>query len=200
VDASDRQESRECIDRLRRSADLPPHFNVISTDKIGRATQMNLGAGLACQPVLLFLHCDTRLPHEAANLIGAALSGHHCWGRFDIRLDARERVYQIVSVMINLRSRVRRLATGDQGIFVKREQFESVQGFPDIPLMEDIALSRSLKQISPPALVKKPVTTSARRWKQRGAVNTILLMWKLRFLFWLGVSPHKLALLYQDAR
>lgn len=158
----------------------------------GRAVQMNAGARAASGDVLLFLHADTRLPAAADEKILSAMQ-EHFWGRFDVEIDGRHPLLRVVAAAMNLRSRLTGIATGDQAIFVRREAFP---GFPEIALMEDIALSRALKRGGPPACLRNRVRTSGRRWESRGVLRTILLMWHLRALFWLGVSPERLARRY----
>ena len=162
----------------------------------GRARQMNAGARQAANDVLLFLHADTRLPATASGDINAMLAAGHAWGRFDVRIVPEDGVLRIVASMMNLRSRLTGIATGDQAIFVQRELFTKVGGYPDTPLMEDLLLSDRLKQYGPPGCIRARVTTSARRWQQHGRVKTILKMWCLRLAFRLGVSPARLARFY----
>jgi rSAM/selenodomain-associated transferase 2 len=163
----------------------------------GRATQMNAGAALASGDVLLFLHADTRLPADADRLIAAAFTGGgRPWGRFDVEIEGRHPLLPLVAGLMNLRSRVTGIATGDQAIFVTRQAFREVRGYPDIPLMEDVALSCALKRLSRPACIAKRVTTSGRRWESRGVLRTIATMWRLRLAFFLGASPRRLALAY----
>lgn len=161
---------------------------------------MNYGAGQCAGDVLLFLHCDTRLPRDALRRVEEAVARGYVWGRFDIVLDDRRWIYRVIETMINLRSRIRRLATGDQAVFVQTEAFNRCGGFPEIPLMEDIAICKRLNAMGRPTLIRAPVTTSARRWRNRGPIRTILLMWKMRFLFWIGADPKKLAMMYRDER
>ena len=162
----------------------------------GRATQMNAGAALASGDVLVFLHADTRLPPEADRLMAAAFTGGRQWGRFDVAIEGRHALLPLVAGLMNLRSRATGIATGDQAIFVTREAFRTVRGYPDIPLMEDIALSCALKRLSQPACIAQRVTTSGRRWESRGVLRTIATMWRLRLAFFLGASPRRLALAY----
>ncbi|WP_302139323.1 TIGR04283 family arsenosugar biosynthesis glycosyltransferase [Halomonas alkalicola] len=166
----------------------------------GRARQMNAGTAMAGGEALIFLHADTRLPEEANRLIEAALAGGHRWGRFAIRLEGRHPLLPVIASAMNLRSRLTGIATGDQALFMTREAFAAVGGFPDQPLMEDIAMSRRLKRLSPPACLREKVTSSGRRWEQNGAWATILLMWRLRFRYWRGASPEKLAREYRHVR
>jgi len=164
----------------------------------GRAQQMNAGAATAFGDVLLFLHADTRLPDGAKGLIDAALTGNrHVWGRFDVRLDGVGWRLRVVAAAMNVRSRLTGIATGDQAIFARRSVFERVGGFPLQPLMEDIELSRRLRAISRPVCIRARAVTSARRWESRGVGRTIVLMWWLRFAYWCGVSPERLARRYQ---
>ncbi|WP_240488269.1 MULTISPECIES: TIGR04283 family arsenosugar biosynthesis glycosyltransferase [unclassified Halomonas] len=165
----------------------------------GRGVQMNLGAQHARAPALLFLHADTQLPDDAVEQITRALN-RHAWGRFAIQLSGRSRWLPVVSWMMNQRSRLTGIATGDQGIFVRASTFKAVGGFPEQPLMEDIELSKRLKQVSRPACLATKVISSGRRWDQVGAWKTIRLMWRLRYRYWRGVSATQLAKEYRDAR
>ena len=163
-----------------------------------RARQMNAGAQAARGDVLWFLHADTRASARVSDALLAVLGRPQtAWGRFDVRLSGAHPLLRLVESLMNLRSRWTGIATGDQGIFVCRRLFERVGGFPDIPLMEDIALSRRLKQEAAPVCLRERLVTSSRRWEQRGVARTVLLMWRLRFAYWLGVSPERLAAQYQ---
>lgn len=164
----------------------------------GRARQMNAGAGAASGSILLFLHADTRLPGDADRLLVRALAmSGRIWGRFDVRIAGRSRWLILVATLMNWRSRLTGIATGDQAIFVRRDAFATVGGFPDQPLMEDIELARRLKRISRPLCIKTRATTSGRRWEARGVWRTILLMWSLRFAYWRGTSADSLAARYR---
>ncbi|MGP4713459.1 MULTISPECIES: TIGR04283 family arsenosugar biosynthesis glycosyltransferase [unclassified Psychrobacter] len=153
----------------------------------GRARQMNKGASLATGDILLFLHADTKLPTQAVTDITTAIQVKG-WGRFDVRLDSPDWTLKLVSKMINYRSRLTSIATGDQAIFIKRELFEQIGGYPNQALMEDVEISKRLKSIGKPVCLKSKVITSARRWEQHGTWRTIVLMWQLRFDYWRGVS------------
>jgi len=163
----------------------------------GRALQMNAGAARARGEVLLFLHADTRLPPLADVHVLQALAAGACWGRFDVRIEGRPRLLPWVAALMNLRSRASGIATGDQAIFVTRNAFERVGGFPAQPLMEDIELSRRLKRLGRPACLRAQVCTSGRRWEQRGVWRTILLMWWLRWRYWRGEPADRLARAYR---
>ena len=174
---------------------------VVLSSSRGRAEQMNQGARVAKGNVLLFLHADTRLPSSAMADILAALKDPRCvGGRFDVRLDRRGWIFALIGALINMRSRLTSVATGDQAIFVRRKVFEEVGGFPEIPLMEDIAFSRALKIKGRMACLRSQVVTSARRWEKEGVWRTILKMWALRLLFLAGISPFHLKRFYGSSR
>ncbi len=216
ADASDAPASRAVMDALteelarrqrrdnsnnRDSPDNPPApIRVLRCGTPGRAAQMNAGAEQCSGSTLLFLHCDTRLPPDAAENIRRCIARGHAWGWFDLRLDARGPAYRVLERMINLRSRASRIATGDQAMFVERRAFARLRGFPGIALMEDVEMSRRLKGLGAPGVIPRPALTSARRWQKNGVLRTVLLMWKLRFLYWLGRSPEALAARYRDVR
>ena len=164
----------------------------------GRARQMNAGAAVARGPTLLFLHADTRLPEDADRLIASALGAAPlAWGRFDVAIEGHSRMLPVVAAMMNARSRLSGIATGDQAMFMTRAAFEAAGGFPDQPLMEDIELSARLKRLSAPVCLRERVLTSGRRWEQRGVWPTIVLMWRLRLLYALGVRADRLAPWYR---
>lgn len=167
----------------------------------GRASQMNAGAAASRGDTLLFLHADTRLPDDADRLVleGLAASGRP-WGRFDVAIEGRPAMLRVVAACMNARSRLTGIATGDQAIFVRRAAFDSAGGYPDIALMEDIALSKALKRIGPPLCLRSRALTSGRRWERHGTLATILLMWRLRLAYFLGADPARLAKRYGDGR
>lgn len=174
-----------------------PFADRIVTVRRGRGTAMNAGAALGTGDTLLFLHADTTLPDNADRLIDAALA-HRAWGRFDLRIAGGHPLLAVVARMINWRSRATGIATGDQAIFVTRQAFDAVGGFPALPLMEDIAISRRLKRLCRPYCIATPAVTSGRRWERNGVIRTILLMWRLRLSYYLGVEPALLARLYGE--
>lgn len=185
------------------SADGTPALAASLADRViaserGRARQQNAGAAAASRDVLLFLHADTRLPEEAD---GRVLDGLRAagvgWGRFDVRLSGAHPMLRVVERMMNARSRLTGIATGDQAIFVRRDWFARAGGFPEIPLMEDVALSATLRKVGPPLCLRARVVTSSRRWEERGVWRTIALMWRLRMEFALGADPACLAERYR---
>ncbi|WP_435978873.1 TIGR04283 family arsenosugar biosynthesis glycosyltransferase [Psychrobacter sp. DM4] len=179
--------AKQMIKSLTIDSQSATDWQVVES-KAGRATQMNEGAALATGDVLLFLHADTILPTASILDIARVMYQGAKWGRFDVRLDSPDWTLKLVGQMINLRSRLSSIATGDQAIFIKRKVFEEINGYPNQALMEDIEVSKRLKSIGKPACLKSKVTTSARRWRQHGTWRTIALMWQLRFDYWRGVS------------
>ncbi len=174
------------------------HADCVLQAPRGRASQMNRGADAATGDAFLFLHADTRLPEGADRSVERALA-QSAWGRFDVRIDGAHPALALVGFMMNLRSRVTGIATGDQAMFATRAAFRAAGGFPEIALMEDIALSTRLKRGGRPACLTERVATSGRRWEKYGVAPTILLMWRLRLLYFLGADPKRLARLYGGA-
>ncbi|MEN8206286.1 MAG: TIGR04283 family arsenosugar biosynthesis glycosyltransferase [Pseudomonadota bacterium] len=176
--------SQPLVDRVLRS---PP----------GRAEQMRAGATVASGQILWFLHADSHIPPHTDSLIMAALDRTHAdWGRFDVSLTDTHPLLKCVAWSMNLRSRLTGIATGDQGIFVRRALHDRVGGLPAIPLMEDISFSRSLKRYSRPCRVAQTLGTSPRRWHTHGILRTIVTMWGLRLGYFAGISPAWLAKFY----
>ena len=164
----------------------------------GRSRQMNAGARCARGEIFLFLHTDTLLPEKADRLIINGMGrGGRKWGRFDVRLSGGHFSLRIIEWLMNWRSRITGIATGDQAIFVQRELFERIGGFPNIELMEDVTLSKFLKRDGPPLCLWHRVITSSRRWEKNGIFRTVLLMWRLRLAYFLGSDPGRLAHLYE---
>jgi len=202
VDGGSTDETPALVESYRlstRSSALSPVQWV--TAPCGRARQMNEGAKASRGEILLFLHADTQLPGEAKAMIDTTLADQRMvGGRFDIRFDSPSMWGTVISKMMNWRSRLSGLATGDQALFVRRPIFEQMGGFADMPLMEDIDFSRRLKRKGATAALTATVTTSFRRWERHGPVRTILLMWALRFLYWIGISPSHLVEWYKAVR
>lgn len=172
-----------------------PLADIVIAAPRGRGMQMNGGAAASHGDVLLFLHADTRLPPEADALIGDGFARTDCtWGRFDVRIAGVHPLFPMIAAMMNLRSRITGIATGDQAIFMARTAFGP--GFPDIALMEDIAITKRLKRVGPPLCIEARAVTSGRRWEKHGVMKTVLLMWWLRFAYFLGADPALLARSY----
>jgi rSAM/selenodomain-associated transferase 2 len=165
----------------------------------GRARQMNAGARLARGDILLFLHADTLVPRGFAAAIVAACRTA-IGGRFDVEIDARGAMFRVIEQAINLRSRWSGVFTGDQGLFVRRDAFEALGGYPDQPILEDLSLSKAMKRRGRVAALRMRLSTSARRWQRHGPLRTVMLMWTIRTLYFLGMPPERLARLYLDAR
>ncbi|MER3423397.1 MAG: glycosyl transferase [Nitrospiraceae bacterium] len=185
-----------------RTSNLEPRTSLtLLTSSPGRARQMNAGAAASYGDVILFLHADTQLPPDARQAIEKALEDPECvGGRFDVRFAPNTGWGRLISRMMNLRSRWTGIATGDQAIFVRRSVFNQLGGFPDIPIMEDIEFSRRLRRAGRIAALHSIVTTSYRRWNTCGPIRTILLMWSLRSMYWIGINPRHLKHFYGDAR
>jgi rSAM/selenodomain-associated transferase 2 len=171
-----------------------PHADQVILAPRGRSRQMNAGAAAASGDALLFLHADTRLPANADRLIIHGLE-KNLWGRFDVAIEGRSALLPVIALLMNLRSRLTGIATGDQAIFVRRDAFG---GFPEIALMEDVAFSKAMKRRSPPACLREKAVTSGRRWDERGVWRTMILMWRLRLAYFLGAAPDELARRYAN--
>lgn len=177
-----------------------PRYRLVS-GPCGRASQMNTGAALAKAEILMFLHADTQLPHNARQAVEQAMADSTCvGGRFDVRFPRDTGYAWMVSRLMNLRSRLSGIATGDQTLFVRRSMFEQMGGFANLPLMEDIEFSRRLKFLGTVAALSDTVITSFRRWEKHGPFRTIVRMWLLRLCYWLGLDPHRLHRYYDPVR
>jgi len=180
--------SDSSMDIARQLADT-----VLASEQ-GRSIQMNTGAVCASGVWLWFVHADTVLDSRHRDALNGVASTA-VWGRFDVRLSRPRPLFRVIALMMNWRSRVTGIATGDQALFVRRDVFREQGGFPEQPLMEDIALSRRLRALARPVCLRPPLTTSSRRWEANGPWRTIWLMWSLRFRYWRGASPESL---YRD--
>lgn len=158
----------------------------------GRARQMNAGACWSRGDVIWFLHGDTVSPGDALVHLQRAVSHGADWGWFDVHLSGDFASLRVIERCMNLRARLSGVATGDQGLYVRRSVFRAVGGFPDIPLMEDIAFSKRLRYSWPRKVISAPLLTSSRRWERDGVLRTILLMWRLRLAYCLGADPGRL--------
>lgn len=202
VDGGSLDQTPVLVESYRRRTQSPAQSPVrLVTAPCGRARQMNEGAKASGGEILLFLHADTQLPDDAKTMIDTTLADQRMvGGRFDVRFDRPSMWGTIISRMMNWRSRLSGIATGDQALFVRRPIFEQMGGFVDMPLMEDIEFSRRLKRKGATAALTATVTTSFRRWEQHGPLRTILLMWTIRFLYWVGISPSHLVEWYKAVR
>lgn len=197
VDGGSADASVEIVCKFMSSGalDRPAGPTLIQSAR-GRARQMHAGALTAGADVLLFLHADGALPAGAAAAVREAVARGRLWGRFDVRLSGRHFLFRAIERLMNWRSRLTGIATGDQAIFVQRDLYRLLGGFAPLALMEDVEFCRRLKWVGKPACLPGPVIVSSRRWEKNGVIRTILLMWTLRFLYWLGVSPARLARWY----
>jgi len=202
VDGGSLDQTPVLVESYRRRTQSPAQSPVrLVTAPCGRARQMNEGAKASGGEILLFLHADTQLPDDAKTMIDTTLADQRMvGGRFDVRFDRPSMWGTIISRMMNWRSRLSGIATGDQALFVRRPIFEQMGGFADMPLMEDIEFSRRLKRKGATAALTATVTTSFRRWEQHGPLRTIILMWTIRFLYWVGISPSHLVEWYKAVR
>ena len=172
------------------------HCDQFISARQGRAAQMNAAALQARGEMIFFLHVDTRLPEEFAELIHSIEADTFYWGRFDVRLSGQHWSFRVIESMMNLRSRLTGIATGDQVIFMTKKLYREAGGIPEIDLMEDIAMSRTLKNICSPLCMRQKVLTSSRRWERNGIIRTIIKMWWLRFSYFIGIDPGTLARQY----
>lgn len=173
------------------------HADKVICSSRGRARQMNHGIAAAQGDILLFLHADTRMAHQALTRVIKAIEDGYFWGRFNVRLSGKHLMFRVIERMMNLRSCLTGVATGDQAIFVSNECIDIVGDYPQIPLMEYVLFSKRLRNLGWPACISQPVVTSSRRWEEYGILRTVLLMWRLRLLFVLGVPADKLAQQYR---
>lgn len=177
-----------------------PYVDNVLTSKRGRACQMNTGAEVAQGGILLFLHADTQLPERCDELLRAFELGDTFWGRFNIQLSGRRLVFRVIETMMNWRTCLTGIVTGDHAMFISKKLFAVSGGFPDIDLMEDIEISKRLKRFKQPVCCASSVISSSRRWEQNGVLSTVLLMWSLRWQYFFNKSPATLALKYKNSR
>jgi rSAM/selenodomain-associated transferase 2 len=184
-----------------RTMEIAQRFGRVILSPRGRATQMNTGAAIATGEVLLFLHADTLLPDDALSAIELALKAREVvGGAFRVCFNCDQWPYRFVAFTTNLRSRIRKIFTGDQAYFVRTTSFNAIGGFPDQPLMEDLEIISRLRTIGKVVLLPQYVTTSARRHEKIGLIRSVLFMWYLRTLYKFGTSPAKLQRMYVDVR
>lgn len=197
VDGGSTDASVEIVCKFMSSDEPDAHpVPILIQSPRGRASQMHAGAQAAQADVLLFLHADCTLPPGAADDIRDAIGQGHAWGRFDVRLSGRHFLFRVIERLMNWRSRFTGIATGDQAVFVRSDVYRVLGGYAPMALMEDIEFSARLKSVGRPVCLPSPVLVSSRRWEKHGIIRTILMMWTLRFLYWLGVSPERLARWY----
>lgn len=170
--------------------------------KTGRASVMNFGAGKATGDILLFLHADCMLPDNGFTLIRDALSnGNIAAGAFSLRIDHPGLGFRLIETAANIRSRMTSLIYGDQGMFLLKEVFDHIGGFADIPLMEDIEISRRLRKQGKIVFIKPPITASPRRWLKEGMIYTTLRDWTIAFSYtFFKISPERLIKHYKEVR
>jgi rSAM/selenodomain-associated transferase 2 len=176
---------------------LPLCDRVIQSEK-SRAIQMNSGAANATGHCILFLHADTILPPGITDLFLQLKNIEKEWGHFDIKLSGRNCLFRIIETCMNIRSRLTGIATGDQTVFVGKDLFNEINGFPEIALMEDIAISRILIKHSKPVCFREKVVSSSRRWEENGILKTILKMWVMRLLYFFHFDTDRLAKIYSS--
>lgn len=176
------------------------HIIKISTEK-GRAKQMNAGASMATGDILIFLHVDTELPIYALRKIQSLTERReYVGGAFDLGIKSDKFIFKVIGTLSSLRSRLNRIPFGDQAIFIRREYFNQIGGYKEIPLMEDVELMRRIKKSRKKIWIfSDRVMTSPRRWEKEGVIYCTLRNWALQALYFLGVSPHKLANFYRSS-
>lgn len=167
----------------------------------GRANQMNEGAKASNGDIVWFVHADSLLEKDSIKYIEKAVFDGYVGGGFSIYFyDYNTLFMKYISVTSNIRSKISGLFYGDQGVFVKKDVFINLGGFPKIELMEDFKFSRIIRKVGEMKLLEKTIGTSARRYKNGGQVRTHLLMHKIRIMYFLGASTSKLNRIYGEAR
>ena len=172
-----------------------PYVDCVIESDAGRAKQMNKGAQTAQGEYLLFLHADTYLP-DGSQWHQQLVNQKPRWAFFPVQLSSEALLFRVISFFMNCRSRLTKVATGDQSVIIHRHLFVALMGFPEIELMEDIAMSKILRKIAKPWIFDQPVITSSRRWQEKGVIKTITLMWFLRLAYVLKVDAKRLRRYY----
>lgn len=200
VDGGSKDGSLELLNQAAAAHRPGPIGIQVISSQAGRALQMNKGVVVATSNVLVFLHADTILPGSSIERVQRRIADGAFWGWFKLKLSGDRPIYRLIECLMNWRSRITGIATGDQVLYVRRDVFQMLGGFPEIPLMEDIVFSRSLRQLQTPIVIGRAVETSSRRWEQRGVYRTIICMWFLRLAHFVGISPQRLATWYQGRK
>ncbi|MFW6266931.1 MAG: TIGR04283 family arsenosugar biosynthesis glycosyltransferase [Halanaerobium sp.] len=175
---------------------------IVNSKSASRGLQLNRGAEIAAAPLLLFLHADSKLEASALNDLVKKMGENQnkIGGAFSLKIESENPLLKFISWSSNLRAKYLNLIFGDQGIFIRKEVFESLGGFPEIELMEDWEFSKKMAAAGDLIFLEKQIYTSARRWEEYGILKTILLMHKIKFLYLMGCDPEKLKKIYRDAR
>ena len=167
----------------------------------GRAPQMNRGAKEAISDILLFLHADTTIsPGTLEKIIEKIKAGPFIGGCLTQRIDKLGIMYRLIEGFGNIRARLTRVFYGDQGIFVRKDVFLNMGGFPEVPVMEDVLFTKKLRKLGKAIVLPDKILASPRRWESRGIIRTALLYSFITILFWLKVPLDKIKSLYGDLR
>lgn len=200
---SDGEPARTTISHIANHAKnlLTKHKLTLVSSVKGRGPQLNAGAQKSCGQLLLFLHADTLIDQKAVDSLAMAYlkekrTGRFC-GAFDLRIRSSKKGFRMIEKTASYRSRITRIPYGDQGIFMSRNLFDRIGGYPDTPIMEDVGIMSRIKALNiPPVFIPRPVSTSARRWETEGVIYTTCRNWVLISLYLAGVSPGRLARFY----
>ena len=182
------------------SVRIAAKYGEVLTSTRGRAKQLNAGAAAATGDILLFLHADIRLESGALVAVETALSSGYVGGGFRQKIDGRNILYRMIEIAGNIRGKYLKVFYGDSGIFLARTDFEKIGGFPDAPILEEVEFSKGLRTFGKTTLIVPHIHLSARRWEARGIIRTTLNNWLITLLYFLKVSPKRLAKLYRHIR
>ena len=184
-----------------KSIEIAEGYGKVLRSEKGRALQMNSGAKSASFDILLFLHADSYVSQHTPIAIEENMKkSNFLGGCLTQRLAKRGAVYRFIESFGNMRARITKVFYGDQGIFIRKNMFFEMKGFPEVPIMEDVLFTKKLRKLGKTVVLPEEVSVSPRRWEKKGIIRTISFYSLLNILSWMKISSERVRLLYDDLR